>query len=182
MYSDVIFAGSGGQGVLFMGKLLAYAAMEGGREVTWFPYYGAERRGGISFCTVVISSEEISSPVVAYPQSVVVLDRFTWEHFQPLVKPGGLLIINQSLVEKTDDRFDLEIYRFPFTHLAQQLGDPRIANMIALGTFVVKTQVVPTNILQLALEKISENRQIYQKNLQAIEMGIDLMKRRGANL
>jgi len=175
MYSDVIFAGSGGQGVLSMGKLLAYAAMEKGREVTWFPYYGAERRGGISFCTVVISSEEIASPVVAYPQSAVVLDRFSWEHFQPLVKPGGLLIINQSLVEKTSDRSDLEVYRFSFTHLAQHLGDARIANMIALGAFVEKTQIVPIAALLLALEKIFENKLVYQKNLQAIEMGRNLL-------
>ena len=175
MYTDVVFAGTGGQGVLFMGKLLAQAAMIEGKGVTWFPYYGAERRGGISYCIVVISSEEINSPVVAYPHSVVVLEHYAWEYFHSRVKTGGFLIINQSLVRDTNGRADIEIYRFPFTQLAQQLGDFRVVNMIALGTYVEKIGLISFTTLRKELGKILKDESAFQKNLQALEMGQNLV-------
>ncbi|MFZ5587536.1 MAG: 2-oxoacid:acceptor oxidoreductase family protein [Thermodesulfobacteriota bacterium] len=143
MYFDTIIAGFGGQGVLFMGNLLAYAAMEAKRQVTFMPVYGVEMRGGTANCTVVISDRQVGSPIVHEPMSAVVMNNPSAEKFGPRVKKNGLLLVNSSLV---DEQYVLartkNILRLPSLELANEVGNPRLANMVLLGALVQLSGVV----------------------------------------
>ncbi len=118
MQQEVIFAGFGGQGVLFAGQLLAYAALEQGLEVTWIPSYGPEMRGGTANCTVVVSDEEIGSPMVAHPGAVVAFNGPSVDKYAPLVKPGGWLVINAALAPQEVTRSDIQVLRIAGNELA----------------------------------------------------------------
>jgi len=143
MYFDTIIAGFGGQGVLFMGNLMAYAAMEAGRQVTFMPVYGVEMRGGTANCTVVISDRQVGSPIVHEPQAAVVMNNPSAEKFGPRVKKNGLLLVNSSLVEERYVQARTKrILRVPSLALAQEIGNPRLANMILLGALVELSGVV----------------------------------------
>ena len=146
--SEVIISGFGGQGALFAGQILAYTGMDTGKHVTWIPSYGPEMRGGKARCTVVVSDEEIGSPIVRQPSSVIVMNIPSMEAYEPTVKPGGVLIVNSSLVNLTSERDDISVLYVLATAMAVQMGNPRIANMILLGAWAVATGVV--TIEQLA--------------------------------
>jgi 2-oxoglutarate ferredoxin oxidoreductase subunit gamma len=144
MTTDVIMAGFGGQGILMIGNLLSIAAMEEGKHVTYFPAYGAEMRGGTANCTVVISDEEIGSPVVGYPESCVIMNGPSLDKYLPLIKPGGHLLINRCLVDPSRaTRGDLQILAVPANDIARDvIGSQQLASMVALGAFVAATRVV----------------------------------------
>lgn len=143
MQHDVILAGFGGQGVLFAGQLLAYAALEQGLEVTWIPSYGPEMRGGTANCTVVISDEEIGSPMVRSPQAAVVFNGPSLEKYARVVQRGGVLVINASLAQGTVARSDLRVVRVPGSAVAEELGEPRLCNMVMLGALLAALPVLP---------------------------------------
>ena len=155
MYYDVIMAGFGGQGILLIGDLLAYTAMREGRHVTWMPSYGVEMRGGVANCTVVISSERIGSPITGTPCSAIVMNRPSLDKYAPRVKPGGVLIVNGSFIKAEDvPRSDLDALVLPTSEIALEIGDGRLASMVALGAFIEKTRCVTLENAIAALSNI----------------------------
>lgn len=154
MYQDVIIAGFGGQGVLLAGKLLAYAGMLEGKQVTWFPSYGAEIRGGTANCTVIISDAEIGSPVVRHPSAMLILNDASFVKFEQRISPSGRLFLNTSLVTRPASRSDIERIDVKANEIAEKLGDSRIANMVMLGAFLKKTGVVALDSVLSALRAV----------------------------
>ncbi len=154
MYQDVMIAGFGGQGVLLAGKLLAYAGMLEGKHVTWFPSYGAEVRGGTANCTVIISSDEIGSPVVQNPSAMLIFNEASFKKFEKRIKQAGNLFLNTSLVQERPTRTDITKIEIKANQLAENLGDIRIANMVMLGAFLKKTGVVALESVLTALKQV----------------------------
>jgi len=152
MYFDSIIAGFGGQGVLLMGNLLAYASMEEKKNVTYMPVYGVEMRGGTANCTVVVSDREIGSPIIHHPVSAVAMNLPSLVKFGPRVKKGGLLVVNTSLIPENEIRFGgVECLRVPSRELALEAGNERLANMVILGALVEKSGVLGLKSLKKAL-------------------------------
>lgn len=177
MKKDVFIAGAGGQGILLIGNIVAEAAIEEGREVTFLPSYGVEMRGGNANCTVVISDKEIGSPAITTPQALVAMTGKARMLYEKSVMPGGLLILNSSLVpESAVERDDLEVVAPPLNDIATELGNQRLANMVALGLYVGKTGVVSVDSLEGGMEHaLSErNRKFIPQNMEAIRKGVEL--------
>ena len=149
--SEVIISGFGGQGTLFAGQILAYAGMDSGKHVTWIPSYGPEMRGGKVRCTVVVSDEEIGSPIVRRPSAAIVLNIPSMEAYEPAIKPGGVLVVNSSLINITSQRDDITVLYIPATQIATDMGNVRVANMILLGAWANVTGVVTVEQLAQAL-------------------------------
>lgn len=136
MQEEVIMAGFGGQGIMFMGKFLASIAMKEGEEVTYMPSYGAEVRGGTANCTVVISEEPIISPLSWHPSSAIVMNKPSLAKFESWVREGGLLLLNSSLIDRAPERTDLEVVEVPATEIAENAGSVQVANMVMLGAYL----------------------------------------------
>jgi len=174
MHFDTIIAGFGGQGILLMGDLLAYAAMEEGKEVTYLPTYGVEMRGGTANCTVTIANEPIGSPVTVSPDAAVVMNEESLDKFQPRVKRGGLLLVNTSFVpEGKAMRTGLEVVLVPANDLAAQLGNSKMSNMVVLGALVERTRVVDLETVKSSLIKVlpARNRKHIPLNIKAMDLG-----------
>jgi 2-oxoglutarate ferredoxin oxidoreductase subunit gamma len=175
MQNDVIIAGFGGQGVLLIGKMLAYAGMADGKEVSWLPSYGPEMRGGTCNCTVVIADRPVGSPVVEHPCAAMVLNLPSLEKFEPKVKPGGLLVVNTSLVNREAQRSDVRVIKVPATEIANQLGNPRGANMVALGAYLGATHAVSLAAVEaLVRETFAGKTKMIESNLAALQRGCEL--------
>ena len=178
-YYDVIIAGFGGQGVMVIGNLLAYAAMKEGKHVTYLPVYGVEMRGGTANCTIVVSSHEIGSPVVGRPRAAIVMNLPSLIKYEPQVLPKGLLLINTSLIDlKETSRKDIELLPVPVNEIAIQNGNPKMANMVALGAFVEKTRLVKMDFLFQSFEKVLDERyhSLIPSNIRAVEVGAEFVK------
>jgi 2-oxoglutarate ferredoxin oxidoreductase subunit gamma len=178
-YYDVIIAGFGGQGVMVIGNLLAYAAMKEGKYVTYLPVYGVEMRGGTANCTVVISSHQIGSPVVGRPHAAIVMNLPSLIKYEPQVLPEGLLLINSSLIDlKETSRNDIEMLSIPINEIAIDNGNPKLANMVALGAFTERTKLVQMTSLFESLEKVLDERYHYliPSNIKAIRIGAEFVK------
>ncbi len=143
MQQEVIIAGFGGQGVLFAGQLLAYSAMDEGKAVTWIPSYGPEMRGGTANCTVVISDEEIGSPFVKNPTAVIAMNLPSLDKFENLVAPGGVLVVNASMVDRPVAREDITVVNIPANDIAESLGSSRSSNMVLLGALLGNLDLLP---------------------------------------
>src|SRR5512133_3518921 len=152
MQTEIIIAGFGGQGVLFAGQLLAYAAMDEGREVTWIPSYGPEMRGGTANCTVVISDEEIGSPMVRNPQAVVAMNLPSLDKYEAAVRPGGVMVINATMINRAVTRPDIRTVLIPGNEIAESLGDRRMTNMVLLGGLLANLPVLPLEAIERALK------------------------------
>ena len=133
METSIIIAGFGGQGVLFAGQLLAYAGMDAGRHVTWIPSYGPEMRGGTANCTVIIGDDPIGAPLVAQPDVAVALNQPSYEKYEPIVKAGGLLVVNRSIVEDVSERDDIEAVYVAANAIAEEFGTTKMLNMVLIG-------------------------------------------------
>jgi 2-oxoglutarate ferredoxin oxidoreductase subunit gamma len=153
METSIVIAGFGGQGVLFAGQLLAYAAMDEGKHVTWIPSYGPEMRGGTAHCTVVIGDEPIGSPLVRNPDVAITLNLPSTDKYEPLVKSGGVLVVNSSLIERPIQRKDIQVLRVPANDLAMELGNQRLANVVLLGALLAVLPVLPIAALERALNE-----------------------------
>jgi 2-oxoglutarate ferredoxin oxidoreductase subunit gamma len=173
--TSLLIAGSGGQGILFVGKLIAQAAMLSGRNVTWFPSYGAEVRGGTANCTVVISEGLIGSPVVRNPDIIIVMNEASLERFEGRVKKGGLLLSDSSMVRKRPARDDILFLEVPAGELALSLGAPLSANMVIAGALARKAAVCGIETLRKALEELTPKGRAKSlaANIEAIEKGWD---------
>lgn len=176
MHQEIIMGGVGGQGIMVIGNLLAQAAFMENLNVTYMPIYGVEKRGGQADCTVVISSEEIGSPIVGHPQSCIILSRSSLLKYAPRIQPHGLLLLNSSLVDpKEIPRKDLEILPVPAMKISQDLGNDRLANMVVIGAFVEKTRAVSIDSLIAALPQILDERyhSLIPANTEAIRKGAE---------
>ncbi|HCJ67640.1 MAG TPA: 2-oxoacid:ferredoxin oxidoreductase subunit gamma [Elusimicrobia bacterium] len=175
MREEIIIAGSGGQGILFAGELLAQAAMNIGKEVSFFPSYGAEIRGGSANCTVVISDKEIGSPVVFNPSSIIILNNFSLNCFLPRLKKGGLLVINSSLVNTEINRQDIEIVRIPASEIAEKkVGNLKTTNLVILGKYLGKKRIIPMeNMLKSIKTVLNGEKELISLNSEALQYGYE---------
>ncbi len=178
MHEEIIISGFGGQGVLFAGQLLAYAGMNEGKHVTWIPSYGPEMRGGTAHCTVVISDEPIGSPLVRHPSAAIVMNNPSLDKYQPLVKPGGVLIVNSSLITQPITREDITVALIPANAIADELGDSRLMNIVLLGALLALVPILPLEAIDRALaEHIPErHRHLLPANAQALRQGAALAR------
>ncbi|MDL2271758.1 2-oxoacid:acceptor oxidoreductase family protein [Desulfovibrio sp. OttesenSCG-928-I05] len=176
LYQDVTMAGFGGQGVMLIGNLLAYAGMESGLNVTFIPVYGPEMRGGTANCTVVVSEDEIGSPIIQRPKSTIILNQPSLEKFQPRVEDGGVQIVNSSLVDTAlVDTQRIRSVCIPANEIAEQVGNGRMVNMVALGAFLKATGVLPLEKVQASLSHVisAHYGHLIPKNAEALKAGYD---------
>jgi 2-oxoglutarate ferredoxin oxidoreductase subunit gamma len=183
MRHDVFIAGFGGQGALLAGTVLSYAAIVEGNNVSYLPSYGPEKRGGAAMCTVVITDGDVGSPVIGNPSAAIFLNQMSLDKYGSKIKPGGICIINSSLVDSTAFRRpDVETILLPMNDIAMQLGDPRMVNMVALGAYAAKTGAIKTSSFEAALKEAlpERNHKFIPANLLAIEAGSARIKRSSA--
>ena len=175
MLVKAIFAGFGGQGVLSMGLNLAQAAMLEGKYVTYLPSYGAEVRGGTANCTVAISDEEIASPVASSPEFIIAMNQPSLVRFQNQIQSGGLFFVNSSLIEAEISRDDIDVISVPANSIAENLGSPRSANMVMLGVFIKKSNLVPlSSVIEELRDTLKNKQKLIAINKQALMAGYDL--------
>jgi 2-oxoglutarate ferredoxin oxidoreductase subunit gamma len=178
MMHKIIMAGFGGQGVMSMGQLLTYAGMMEGKNVSWFPSYGPEMRGGTANCSVVISEEPVASPVVTEATTVMALNLPSLDKFEQSVVSGGSLLINSSLISKQAKREDIKAYYIPANEIAEELGNTRVANIVILGAFIELTKIVSVESIIESLRKVlgSSKEKLIPINKQALERGAQYIK------
>jgi 2-oxoglutarate ferredoxin oxidoreductase subunit gamma len=173
LFANVIMAGFGGQGLMFIGKLLAYSGMKNGKHVTWIPSYGPEMRGGTANCTVVISDEEIGSPVITSPKALIIMNNPSLEAFESRLKPKGFLFLNSSLVTQKIKRNDIDVISIPANDIALEVGERRVANMVMLGAYTERSRVVPKECIYDGLKEFfREKSDFLDVNIKAFERGI----------
>lgn len=188
MHEEIIISGFGGQGALFAGQLLAYAGMEAGKHVTWIPSYGPEMRGGTAHCTVVVADEPIGSPLVRHPSAAIALNLPSLDKYEGLVKPGGLLIYNSSLIERPVYRTDMRVIPVPANDISIEettaasesgSGDARLANVVTLGTLIEATGIIDLAPIEAALESHlpERHKRWLEPNRRALRRGAQLATR-----
>lgn len=173
MQKEVIIAGFGGQGVLFAGQLLSYTAMDEGKEVTWIPSYGPEMRGGTANCTVVISDEEIGSPLVKNPTAVIAMNLPSLEKFEDLVKEGGVLVVNASMVNQEVTRQDIKVVSIPANEIAAEIGSERAVNMVLIGALLGNLELLSIEAVEKALKAHlpERHKKFLPANIEALHKG-----------
>ncbi|HUU03793.1 MAG TPA: 2-oxoacid:acceptor oxidoreductase family protein [Myxococcota bacterium] len=170
--TEVLMAGFGGQGMLLSGKLLAYAAMQKGLEVSWLPSYGPEMRGGTANVTVCISDKPVGSPYISKPQALLVMNQPSLEKFGPRVKPGGLIVVNTTLVPIKANRPDCTVIYIPANDLAKKVGTARAANLVMLGVYIGFTRVVDKDAAAAMIKKqFAKKAKFIPANIAAFEAG-----------
>lgn len=175
MYNEIIMAGFGGQGVLLIGKLLAYAGMKAGLEVTWMPAYGPEMRGGTCNCTVVLSDRQVGSPISRNPHGAVVLNLQSIDKFEPTVRPGGVLVVNTSLINRAVTRQDLIVVPVAANQIALDAGGAKATNMVALGAFLGATGLVDLALVKgIVAEQFGKRPNIVQLNHACLAKGFEI--------
>ncbi|WP_423224236.1 2-oxoacid:acceptor oxidoreductase family protein [Candidatus Amarolinea aalborgensis] len=175
MEFSIIFSGFGGQGALFAGQLMAYASMDEGKAVTWIPSYGPEMRGGTAHCIVVVGDEEVGAPLVRTPDAVIALNLPSVDKYESLVKPGGFLIYNSSLVPRAVTRADIHVIPVPGNEIATALGNVKLTNVIMLGALLQATNLLPLEALDRALlaHLPERNRRFLEPNKVALRRGAE---------
>ncbi len=175
---EIVVAGFGGQGVLSLGQIIAYAAMKGGKDVSWMPSYGPEMRGGTANCIVIVSAARISSPIVSTFNAAIVFNQPSIEKFGPAVKAGGLLLCESSGVVTPSSRTDIEILAVPAMEEAQRLGKKQVANMVVLGAFLERMPIVSTELVVKALRDVLPERHhhLIPLNERALVRGSELAR------
>lgn len=179
MKNEIISAGFGGQGVLLMGQLLTYAGMLEKKEVSWLPSYGPEMRGGTANCNVVISTDPVASPVVTEADTAIVLNKPSMDKFEKLVKAGGQLFVNSSLVSRKSKRDDIDVYYVPASDVAKGLGSAKVTNMVLLGAYVTATAVVTKESIMIGIKKFlgKAKEHLYPINQKAFDRGAAFAKK-----
>ena len=175
MQKEIIIAGFGGQGVLFGGQVVAYAAMDAGKEVTWIPSYGPEMRGGTANCTVVIADDEIGSPLVKNPPLAIALNLPSFDKYEEALAPGGTLIVNQSMVDRGAKREDISVILVPCNEIAEEIGDKKLLNMVAIGALLTVLPEITVKDVEKALEGHlpERHKHLLPKNFQALRRGFE---------
>ena len=178
MLQEILIAGFGGQGVLSIGQLLAYAGMIENKQVAWIPSYGPEMRGGTANCGVTISDDPISSPLVTEPTTLIVMNRPSLDKFEKAVVPGGYILINSSLVDQKVKRDDVQVMEIPANQIAEELGNTKVANNVILGALIELTGTVSIESVVESLKKVLPARRhnMISVNQQALEKGVQLVR------
>ena len=173
MTEKSFFAGFGGQGIVSLGQIWVYCAMKEGKNVTFFPFYGAEKRGGITRAGVIVSDEEIASPMITVPDSVLVMNSDSLPLCEGILKSGGLMVINATLVKEEPKRTDIRVVNIEATALAEQTGSIRFANMVALGALARLTGALSVDGIDEILKKFfsADKHRFIPKNVEAIQAG-----------
>lgn len=177
MKQEIIMAGFGGQGIMSMGKILAYAGMKEGKEVSWMPSYGPEMRGGTANCTVVVSDSKIPSPLTSRPDVIIVMNLPSLDKFVDQVKAGGAVFYNSSLISRGIKRGEVEAFDLPANEIARELGNNRIANMVMLGAFIEFSGLVALEAIVNSLEHVlsSRSHDLIPLNKKALDRGRELI-------
>ena len=175
MQKEIIISGFGGQGVLFAGQVLAYAAMDLGKVVTWIPSYGPEMRGGTANCTVVIADDEIGSPLVKHPPLAIALNLPSFDKYEAVLAVGGTLIVNQSMVDRAAKREDIHAISVPCNEIAEQIGDKKLTNMVAVGALLTALPDISLKDIEKALEAHlpARHKHLLPKNYEALKRGFE---------
>jgi 2-oxoglutarate ferredoxin oxidoreductase subunit gamma len=178
MTEEMIIGGFGGQGVLSMGKILAYSGIMEDKEVTWFPSYGPEMRGGTANVTVIVSDNRISSPVLHEFDTAIILNQQSMDKFEKAVKPGGTLLYDPNGVIKPPTRKDINIYKVEGTKTAVEMGNPKVFNMIVFGSFLKVRPILKLDNVEKGLEKSLPARyhKLIPLNLEAIQKGQEIVE------
>lgn len=178
-YKNMIAAGFGGQGVMVLGQLVAYSGIAQGLHVTWIPSYGPEMRGGTANCAVVVSDDEIGSPVVNKSDITIVMNQPSLTKFEDSVKPGGVLIYNSDLVNYENQREDITVISVPAQTIAHEIGSDKVANIVVLGALVEATGIVDNEIcIETIKEKLGKRKpKFLPMNLEAFEKGMKTAKK-----
>jgi 2-oxoglutarate ferredoxin oxidoreductase subunit gamma len=175
MHSEIIMAGFGGQGVLLIGKLLAYAGLDAGREVTWMPAYGPEMRGGTCNCTVVLSDRPIGSPISRHPHALIALNLPSLDKFESTVRPKGVIVVNTSLINRLPARPDVVTVAVPANEIAVEAGTAKAANMVALGALIGATGLADVEMVKAVIEKTFASKpKIVAANVAALSRGVEI--------
>ena len=175
MRQEVIISGFGGQGVIKAGVLLATTAMTENKHCTHFPSYGAEMRGGTANCSVIVSTDEIASPIINEPDTVIAMNEPSLDKFEPRLKKGGLLIYNSSLISKKPSRSDIEIIAVPANEIAERIGTTKCANMVVMGTYAAKTNAVSIDAIKASLSVVFAGKDKFLNiNKSALDEGAQL--------
>jgi len=180
---EIVIAGFGGQGVLFAGMVLAHGALRVGSNVAWIPFYGPEMRGGTAGCTVIISKEEVGSPIVSRPSAAMVMNEPSLAKWGPRVRPGGTLVINRSLATAPFDRGDVHVLEIRATEIAGSLGSDRMANMVALGGLLRATSALPMDVVEAVLPDVlgPGKERFVSPNIEALRRGAELAQGKGVS-
>lgn len=170
---QMLIAGFGGQGVLFMGKILVYKALLDDKQLSWLPSYGPEMRGGTANCSVIISDDPIGSPIVSNPNCLVAMNLPSLDKYEDAVVPGGKIFIDSTLITRKVKRTDVSVYYVPATKLANDMGIPTLANMLLLGKVLAECPQLGNNNLEAAMGKVvsAKHRDLVDANLNAIQIG-----------
>lgn len=172
---EVTWAGFGGQGVMVAGQLLAYAGLAEGKNVVWIPSYGPEMRGGTAYCTVVVSEDQIGSPIINNPTACCVFNRPSFDKFSPRVKPGGILLVNSSLIDVTTDRTDITEILVPANDMAMAAGSAKAANVAMFGAFVGATGVISyDSAMNTLIEKLGKKKAVLETNKKVLKAAYEL--------
>lgn len=180
MLEKIIIAGFGGQGVMTIGKMLAYAGILDGREASWVPSYGPEMRGGTAYCNVIISDEEIASPVIAKDATTVIaMNLQSLNKFEPFLAKGGRLLINSSLITEQASRDDVNAFYIPVNEIAMEAGNTKAANMVVLGAYLGITNLFEKEAALQAFIKVfgEKSTKLLPLNQKAMELGIQCVQR-----
>ncbi len=175
MTTQILLSGFGGQGILFTGKFLAYRGLLQNKNVSWLPSYGPEMRGGTASCSVIVSDEEVGSPIISTPDILVAMNLPSFEKFVPTVKAGGIVIADSSLIEAESARDDISVYRIPATSLASDMGKQSLANMVVLGKLLSVLGEYDVEEIKTALAKVipPKKADMLEINLKAMQLGAD---------
>ncbi|KJS20111.1 MAG: 2-oxoacid:ferredoxin oxidoreductase subunit gamma [Clostridiaceae bacterium BRH_c20a] len=175
---ELLLAGFGGQGVMLMGKILAYAGMKEKKQVMFIPSYGSEMRGGTANCSVILSDEEIDAPVVSKPTVLVAMNTPSFDKFEASVKENGIIILNSSLITREEIRENVKVIKVPASDIAKELGNERIINMVLLGALVAATNCVKVDSIMASLKEIlpPHRHDLLPLNQKAIEAAMKLDK------
>ena len=175
MTTQILLSGFGGQGILFTGKFLAYKGLLTDKNVSWLPSYGPEMRGGTASCSVIISDEEVGSPIISEPDVLIAMNLPSFEKFEPTVRPGGIVIADSSLIETKSSRTDIDVHYIPATALASEMGKQSLANMIILGKLLSIMGEFDEENIKTVLSKVipPKKADMLEINLKAIKLGAD---------
>ena len=175
MTNQILLSGFGGQGILFTGKFLAYKGLLADKNVSWLPSYGPEMRGGTASCSVIISDEEVGSPIISQPDVLIAMNLPSFEKFEPTVKPGGIIIADSSLIEAKSARTDIDVYYIPATKLASEMGKQSLANMIILGKLLKVMGDFDEETIKAVLSKVipPKKADMLDINLKAMKIGAE---------
>lgn len=172
---QILMAGFGGQGVLFLGRVIAEVGMQTGKNVSWIPAYGPEMRGGTANCSVVISEEAIASPIVNEPDTLIAMNKPSVTKFEPTLKAGGIMIYNSSLIDNKEFRDDIKVYAVPAAEIASELGNDKVSNVVMVGAYARLAGVINNEDVLNIFPKLipASKKEMLEINLAAYKKGYE---------